>query len=483
MNGRLFAGWAFRGFLVLVFVIAVGFGAISESKTYFGVTFPHGDLAFADRVVDYLAASCVRDAYDDPEEALGPPDAKCRGEAPCNGCKGCDGCDTNAVSLGFRLSVLDNRGYLIIEFVDNTLVDVVGADLFVYITNENPARVEISTDGFNYIFVGETVGYPGAIDIGPYVDSGAEFRFVRLSDVPADEDHSECPGPSIDAIGAMGPAIQVVEGEAFGSLELQPIGDLAFAFEYTPNSFMIVLDTSSSMGETISGERKIDIAKTVIIDLLDNLPDNSPVGFRVFGGCGHSRLVSPVVPLQRVSLKSEVQALEPGGATPLALALELAKADFEAVPDPKLILLVSDGMETCKGDPVAAARDLLDTGYDLRIHVVGFDVSTNVPARDQLIEIARSTGGLYYDAQNSEELRRALSLVAPFSYTVYDEEGNVVYEGRIGEPGPSLPAGIYTVVIDTSPPITLTNVIVQDQSTTLITVEQENGGVHAEVDN
>ena len=479
MNGRLLTGWLLRAFLVLFFLLVVAdVGAISESATYFGVTFPHGDLAFADRVVDFLVASCVRDAYDDPVEALGPPDA-----CPGGGCEGCDGCDTNAVSLGFRLSVLDNRGYLIIEFIDNVLIDVSGADLFVYITNNRPCRVEISPDGSNYIFVGETVGYPGAIDIGPYVATEEQFRFVRLSDVPADEDHSDCPGSSIDAIGAMGPAIQIAEGEAFGSLELQPIGDLAFAFDYQPSSFMIILDTSSSMAEFAGSDAKIDIAKDVILDLLDNLSEDSLVGFRTFGGCGYSRLIAPIASLQRDSLKAEVQGLGPGGATPLALALEMAKADFEAVPDPKLILLVSDGMETCDGDPVAAAKDLLRAGYDLRIHVVGFDIGQNAPARDQLIEIAQSTGGLYYDAQSSEELRRALSIVAPFSYTVSDEEGNVVFQGRIGEDGPALPAGVYTVVIDTSPPITLTSVIVQGQSTTLITVEQANGGFHAEVGN
>jgi len=478
MNGRAFVGYAIRGFLIFVFFLAVGLGAVSESATYFGVTFPHGDLAFADRVVDYMAASCVRDAYDDPEEALGPPDAY-----PARGCEGCDGCDTNAVSLGFRLSVLDSRGYLIIEFVDNVLVDVAGADLFVYITNNKPCRVEISSDGFNWIFVGETVGYPGAIDIGPYVGSGDEFRFVRMSDVPADEDHSDCPGPSIDAIGAMGPALEAAAGEAFGSLQLQPIGDLSFAFDYQPASFLIVLDTSSSMGDLIDGDVKIEIAKGVILDLLNDLPENALVGFRTFGSCGHSRLVSPIAPLERETLKAEVRALGPGGATPLALALELAKADFETVPDPKLILLVSDGMETCGGEPVSAAKELLRAGYDLRIHVVGFDVGTDAPARDQLIEIARSTGGLYYDARSAEELRRALSIVAPFSYTVYDEEGNVVFEGRIGQDGPSLPAGSYTVVINATPPITLTGVVVRDQSTTLITVEQADGGFHAEVGN
>ena len=477
MNGRALAGRALRGILFLIFVLAVGLGAVSESRTYFGVTFPHGDLAFADRVVDYLAASCVRDAYDDPEEALGPPDA-----CP-SGCNGCNGCDTNAVSLGFRISVLDNRGYLVIEFVDNILIDVAGADLFVYITNGNPSRVEISPNGFNWIFVGETVGYPGAIDIGSYVGAGEEFRFVRLSDVPADEDHSECPGPSIDAIGAMGPAIEVAEGEAFGSLELQPIGDLAFAFQQTPSTFYIILDSSSSMGEVIGGEVKLEIAKDVIVDLLNDLPTGALVGVRTFGGNCSTSLLSPVAPLEQAPLRVEILKLAPKGATPIALALEEAEKDLANVFGQKLILLVSDGIETCQGDPVGAAEDLIRAGLDLRIHVVGFDISRNVPARDQLIAIARSTGGLYFDANNSEELRQALSVVAPFSYTVYDEEGNVVFEGRIGQDGPSLAAGVYTVVINASPPITLTGVVVQDQLTTLITVEQSDGGFRAEVGN
>ena len=165
MKTRVVFRWIRYCLLIVGLMVLVNPVLRSEPATYFGVTFPMGDAAFADRVVDYLAASCVRAAFDDPEEALGPPDAY------CDGCEGCSGCDTNAVSLGFRLSVIDNRGYLVLEFVDNVLVDVAGDDLFIYNTNANPARVEISTDGYSYIFVGEIVGYPGAIDIGPYVNA------------------------------------------------------------------------------------------------------------------------------------------------------------------------------------------------------------------------------------------------------------------------------------------------------------------------
>lgn len=477
MKARSVFGWMRYCILIVCFVVLVNPGLRSAPATYFGVTFPYGDAAFADRVVEYIAASCVRDAFDDPEEALGPPDAY------CEGCEGCEGCDTNAVSLGFRLSVIDNRGYLVLEFVDNVLLDVPGDDLFIYNTNHNPARVEISSDGYSFIFVGEIVGYPGSIDIAPYVNADDTFRFVRLSDVPADEDHSGCPGPSIDAVGAMGRAEVIVTGEAFGSLELLPVGDLAFAFDSTPSTLLIILDTSSSMLEVIDGEVKIDVAKDVIIDLLDNLSDGAIVGIREFGGCGSSELIAPVGPIQRHLLQTEIRAVEPAGATPIAYALEQVQADLTSISDPQVILLISDGMETCGGDPVQSAEDLISLGYDLRIHVVGFDISRNVPARDQLVEIAQVTGGVYYDAESSEELREALSMAAPFRYTVYNIGGDVVFAGRLGDSGPQLPTGSYTIVIDTTPPITLSNVIVQEQQTTMITVEQANGGYRAEVGN
>ncbi len=477
MKARSVLRWIGYLLLIVGMMSFVGPGLFAEPTTYFGITFPLGDAAFADRVVDYLAASCVRDAFDDPEEALGPPDAY------CEGCEGCDGCDTNAVALGFRLSVLDNRGYLVLEFVDNVLVDVDGPDLFVYNTNSHRARVEISTDGHSFIFVGETVGYPGAIDIGPYVNADDTFHFVRLSDVPADEDHSSCPGPSIDAVGVMGRSEVVFTGEAFGSLELLPVGDLAFAFERSADTLLIILDVSSSMSETIDGEMKLDIAKSVLLDLLDNMPDSINVGVRIFGLNCRTELLTPVGPIQRTALRQEILELEPRGATPIAEALIATADDLQAIAEPQLVLLISDGIETCGGDPVQAAEDLIALGYDLKFHIVGFDIARNIPAREQLLNIAEATSGLYFDADNREELQTALSLVAPFSYTVYDSEDNVVYSGSLGTDGPQLPAGTYTIVIDATPPITLTNVVVEEQQTTMITVEQSNGGYQAEVEN
>ncbi len=462
------------GLIWLVWAVGtIGQLGTAQPTTYGGVTFPQGDSAFADRVAAYVQGSCVCTAFSRAKEALGPPD--CDGP----GCTNCAGCGTCSVSLGYRLSELDDRAYLVLEFVDNRLVDVPGPDLFVYITNGHPARIEISADGSSFIAVGQADSWPTGIDISPYVQPGEEFRFVRISDVPADEDRSACSGPCVDAVGAMGPTRAT--GEEMGALELRPGGELALTALEAPKNLLIILDTSSSMAEPFEDSTKIEVAKRVLDELVGTIPDGTRVGLRVFGGCQVSKLLVPLAPLDRAALRARIQAIETGGPTPIAYALEQAKEDFDGAYGPDLILLVTDGMETCHGDPVKAAKDLLAAGYDLKIHVVGFDIGSLPKAREQLKEIAAATGGIYFDAQSSSELRQALQLPTELRYHVYDQAGQEVFSGNLREPAPNLPAGVYRVVIDTLPPTVVENVIVSANKTTMITVERADGGYKAEV--
>jgi len=116
-------------------------------------------------------------------------------------------------------------------------------------------------------------------------------------------------------------------------------------------------------------------------------------------------------------------------------------------------------------------------------NVVGFDIGQNSVARDQLMQIAQATGGAFLEASNREELRQALSMSAPFSYSVYDSNGTLVYSGRLGDEvaAPQLPIGTYRVVINTTPPIVLENVVVSSQQTTVVSVEQQGAGITAHV--
>jgi hypothetical protein len=88
------------------------------------------------------------------------------------------------------------------------------------------------------------------------------------------------------------------------------------------------------------------------------------------------------------------------GYTPIAYSLGQAANDFPADAKERVIVLVSDGKETCEGDPVVAAKVLAAKG--ITVHTVGFIVDT--AARGQLQAIAQMTGGSYFDAPVGPEL-------------------------------------------------------------------------------
>ena len=101
-----------------------------------------------------------------------------------------------------------------------------------------------------------------------------------------------------------------------------------------------------------------------------------------------------------------MRGITPRGWTPIYGSLLSAKDDFIAGQDNNVVL-VSDGIETCGGDPCAAAKQLRESGIALTIHVVGFDVDN--ATRTQLQCVANAASGRYYDAKNGQELANALN--------------------------------------------------------------------------
>jgi len=172
-------------------------GSQIEKKDFGGVEFPYGIISFADRIVSYNPCKGVKSPYDNPSNALGPPDYN--GDA-----------SATYVSLGNAKNTYD-CGSLIIEFTDNSLVDVPGDDLYIF---EVGGRVEasevfISEDGQEWIDISRIKGSTRGIDIHDKVSPGQEFYFVKLCDYPdGDTSSSPTPGPDIDAVGAIGSLIE-----------------------------------------------------------------------------------------------------------------------------------------------------------------------------------------------------------------------------------------------------------------------------------
>jgi Mg-chelatase subunit ChlD len=180
--------------------------------------------------------------------------------------------------------------------------------------------------------------------------------------------------------------------------------------------FAIILDCSASMGEkTKEGPTKMAVAKRVVIDLIQKIPDGLNLSFIIYGHdkrltCQAVRVVRPMSPLT-AEAKSElarvIDRLQPEGSTPIAMALKVAGAELARNHSPGGLVLISDGKETCNGNPAAeAARLARDLKLSFGVNVIGFDVEDD--ERAALEEIARGGKGKYYDADSATEFREVI---------------------------------------------------------------------------
>lgn len=180
-----------------------------------------------------------------------------------------------------------------------------------------------------------------------------------------------------------------------------------------------VLDSSGSMAEVDgSGQPRIDSAKQVLSEVIDSLPEREGinVGFRVYGhegnnteagksvSCESTDLVVPVEGVDKEALRAQVASYEPVGWTPIALSLREAGNDFPAAAPEVVnaIVLVTDGLETCGGDPCSASRQIKNGPSAITTHVIGFALAEEEQANLQCI--VDESGGLLLGAGNAAEL-------------------------------------------------------------------------------
>lgn len=183
--------------------------------------------------------------------------------------------------------------------------------------------------------------------------------------------------------------------------------------EAGPVNVLIVLDASRSMKEEISGQPKMACAKAVLQNAVSRIPHDINVGLRVFGQsfgngmeCASSALLVPMGVGNRASIISRVNQLVPTGMTPLTYAIRCAaEDDFAGVKGKKIMILITDGADTCGQDPCRyIAYAIPRLGIKLKVDVVGVDLKRDGNARRQLHCIAETSGGKYYDANTAAQL-------------------------------------------------------------------------------
>lgn len=191
---------------------------------------------------------------------------------------------------------------------------------------------------------------------------------------------------------------------------------------------ILVFDGSASMSE-IGFDTQ---AATRIVEARDAMrramPEIAPyrrVGLITYGpgandACDNINLRFAPMPDAAAAVVAEIEALRPGGLTPLAASVRAAAEVLGYRQRPGLVVLVTDGNETCGGRPCALGRALAAEARDLTVHVIGFRVvvdffSWDSPEADTYTQgktvakcLADYTGGMYVSTETVDELAAAL---------------------------------------------------------------------------
>lgn len=190
---------------------------------------------------------------------------------------------------------------------------------------------------------------------------------------------------------------------------------------------LFLLDGSGSMmGQWENGQSRIEVAKKILTRLVDSLRNNTKVeiALRVYGhryarqanNCHDTYLEVPFGPKNHTAIINKLKDIVPKGVTPITYSLEQAAKDFPANPGYRnILILITDGIESCGGDPCATSVALQRKGVLLRPFVIGLGLEGG-----KVLDCV----GKYFDSQNSNTFNQVLNkaITTTFSKTTVSVE-------------------------------------------------------------
>jgi Ca-activated chloride channel homolog len=148
---------------------------------------------------------------------------------------------------------------------------------------------------------------------------------------------------------------------------------------------LFVFDASNSMKTQFKGKSRMDFAKEIFYKFIDSLSKNKNYEFalRIYGStvkyppgdCSDSKLVVPFGKNNTTLIKEKVKATKPTGITPIEHSLTMAANDFPDAKAHNMILLITDGIEECSGDPCAAREKLMEKGIIIKPYIIGIGLT------------------------------------------------------------------------------------------------------------
>ena len=198
-------------------------------------------------------------------------------------------------------------------------------------------------------------------------------------------------------------------------LALLCFAGLAPAQTQTKTRILIIFDASGSMTTPIEKTTRMVVAKKMANKLIDSFSTfkNVELALRVYGhqktadqkDCKDSRLEVPFAPGNKVILKKKVNSLMPKGWTPIAYSLQESEKDFPAEKGVRnLIIIITDGMEECTGDPCAISQALQKKGIFLKPFIIGLGSTAD-------FKLKFDCTGTYYDANTEKDFENVVGIV------------------------------------------------------------------------
>jgi Ca-activated chloride channel family protein len=178
---------------------------------------------------------------------------------------------------------------------------------------------------------------------------------------------------------------------------------------------LFVLDGSGSMYAKMGVDNRITVAKRLLTRLVDSLQyvENVELALRVYGhqspktqrNCKDTRLEVPFEKRNHARIKDEIKLVKPKGTTLIAYSLQEAAYDFPKTPGVRnIIILITDGIEECDGDPCAVSKALQKQGVVLRPFIIGLGLSAEFRSQFECV-------GRFFEATTEDNFREVLQVV------------------------------------------------------------------------
>jgi Ca-activated chloride channel family protein len=273
---------------------------------------------------------------------------------------------------------------------------------------------------------------------------------------------------------------------------------------------LFLFDASGSMLAPWGNELRIDAAKRVLTNLVDSLRVNDKIelALRPYGhltpakerNCKDTKLEIPFAPNNNDRIIERLKYIYPRGTTPIAYSLLQSANDFPKDDSYRnMIIIITDGIESCDGDPCAVSLELQKKDIFLRPFVIGlgmeekfaseFDCmgeyfnAKNISAFQSVLNgilqqsLSKTTASIELLDQNNRAVEKDVNVSFMNTFTGISEFDFIHFRDQSGNPDTVEvdPVLTYDIIVNTIPPVVKRNVFLKGGTHNVIKIQTPQG--------